>query len=123
MSPAAPKRPCKWPGCPSLTEGRFCPAHEKSDRRAVDNRRGSAASRGYDHRWQRYRADYLRRHPLCAACEKQGQVAAATVVDHITPHRGDKELFWNQANHQPLCKACHDSKTATEDGGFGNGRP
>ena len=41
------------------------------------------------------------------------------IVDHIIPHRGDLEMFWNQLNHQALCKRCHDSKTAREDGGFG----
>ena len=39
----------------------------------------------------------------------------ATVVDHITPHRGDKKLFWDEDNWQPLCKRCHDKKTMTED--------
>lgn len=121
--PSAPKKPCRWPGCPALTEGRFCPAHTKRDRRAVDNRRGSAASRGYDHHWQKYRPEYLRRHPLCRTCAAAGRVTVATVVDHIIPHRGDMELFWDPTNHQPQCKKCHDIKTATEDGGFGNGRP
>lgn len=44
---------------------------------------------------------------------------ASTVVDHIKPHKGDQQLFWSKANHQALCKECHDTKTATEDGGFG----
>jgi len=48
-------------------------------------------------------------------------VQAATVVDHIKPHRGDKTLFWERSNWQALCKQCHDIKTAKEDGGFGNG--
>ena len=38
-----------------------------------------------------------------------------TVVDHIVPHRGDQQLFWNQSNWQALCKPCHDHKTMTED--------
>jgi 5-methylcytosine-specific restriction protein A len=46
-------------------------------------------------------------------------VVAATVVDHIKPHKGDKLLFWQRANWQPLWKPCHGVKTATEDGGFG----
>ena len=41
------------------------------------------------------------------------------VVDHIIPHKGDKVLFWDRSNWQPLCKTCHDTKTAREDGGFG----
>ncbi|MEK4492972.1 HNH endonuclease [Paenibacillus sp. FSL L8-0493] len=55
-------------------------------------------------------------------CTKAGKVEAATVVDHIVPHKGDKELFWQRDNWQALCKACHDTKTVREDGGFGNER-
>lgn len=43
---------------------------------------------------------------------------AATVVDHIIPHKGDQYLFWDRSNWQPLCKLCHDRKTATEDSQF-----
>lgn len=43
----------------------------------------------------------------------------ATVVDHIVPHCGNQQLFWDTDNWQPLCKKHHDRKTATEDGGFG----
>jgi 5-methylcytosine-specific restriction protein A len=55
-------------------------------------------------------------HPLCAEHERQGEVVAAVVVDHIRPHKGDRALFWNRGNWQSLCKACHDRKTALEDG-------
>ncbi|WP_328203649.1 hypothetical protein [Brevibacillus nitrificans] len=51
----------------------------------------------------------------------EGNVGAATVVDHIIPHKGDKELFWDQKNWQGLCDSHHSRKTAKEDGGFGNG--
>lgn len=84
--------------------------------------RATSAQRGYGSRWQKARATYLMRHPLCAHCEAAGRVTAATVVDHVTPHKGDQALFWDTANWQPLCKAHHDAKTATEDGGFGNRR-
>ena len=81
--------------------------------------RGTAASRGYGHRWQKAREGFLRAHPLCARHEARGEVVAAEVVDHIVPHKGDLSLFWNRSNWQPLCKRCHDIKTACEDGGFG----
>ena len=29
--PRKPKRPCSYPGCPNLTDGRFCPEHEKKE--------------------------------------------------------------------------------------------
>ena len=37
-----------------------------------------------------------------------GRSVAASVVDHIVPHKGDHKLFWNPKNHQALCKHCHD---------------
>lgn len=62
----------------------------------------------YDRRWQKRRAEQLRKHPLCALCMKtRGEVRAATVADHITPHRGDPKLFAGPL--QSLCKPCHDS--------------
>lgn len=73
------------------------------------NNRGSAASRGYDSRWRKARAFYLQRHPLCRMCEQIGRITPATVVDHIVPHKGDPELFWDETNWQPLCKRHHDS--------------
>ena len=27
--PRKPKKPCGYPGCPNLTEGRYCKEHEK----------------------------------------------------------------------------------------------
>ena len=74
----------------------------------------------YNGRWQKARAGYLAKHPLCREHEALGQYIPATVVDHIQPHKGDMSLFWDSDNWQPLCKACHDAKTAREDGGFGN---
>lgn len=58
----------------------------------------TAAQRGYGYKWQQARAQYLCEHPLCVMCEAAGQVEAATMVDHITPHRGDKSLFWRRSN-------------------------
>ena len=49
-------------------------------------------------------------HPLCVMCDARGITAAASVVDHIQPHKGDPVLFWDQANWQSLCKGCHDSR-------------
>jgi 5-methylcytosine-specific restriction protein A len=121
-----PKRPCSYPGgCAALVAagGGRCPVHasaQKEQRQQRDRERGNSASRGYGRRWQRYRQMFLRSHPLCAEHEKQKRYVAAVVVDHIIPHRGDQQLFWNETNHQALCKPCHDAKTAREDGGFGN---
>ena len=77
----------------------------------ADAARPSSHARGYDRRWARTRAGFLTRNPLCVACEVAGRVTAATVVDHIVPHRGDHARFWDRANWQPLCRRCHDAKT------------
>ncbi|SOC92561.1 HNH endonuclease [Rhizobium sp. AN5] len=71
-----------------------------------DARRPSARARGYDNTWRKARAEYLAMHPHCAmpGCGKP-----AFVVDHIIPHRGDRNLFNSRANWQPLCAPCHNS--------------
>ena len=104
------KRPCSHTGCPNLTEERYCSEHKP-----LHPDRSSAAKRGYGSKWQRVSKAYLRKHPLCVKCQAQGRYVQATVVDHIVPHRGDKNLFWNESNWQALCKSCHDRKTWTED--------
>ncbi|WP_305954200.1 HNH endonuclease signature motif containing protein [Paenibacillus sp. FSL H8-0259] len=63
--------------------------------------------------------EYLENNPVCVMCLAAGTVEAATVVDHIIPHKGDDKLFWRRSNWQPLCASCHGEKTVKEDGGFG----
>nr|WP_081327456.1 HNH endonuclease signature motif containing protein [Paenibacillus polymyxa] len=109
-------RPCNHPGCNQLVEKGYCDKHRKQR----DQRRGSATQRGYDHNWRQARLIFLQRNPLCIRCYEKGRLTPVTVVDHITPHKGDPELFWDKKNWQPLCETCHNIKTATEDGGFGN---
>ncbi|WP_422101898.1 HNH endonuclease [Vreelandella sp.] len=83
-----------------------------------DQRRGSSTQRGYGYKWQKARVDYLRANPLCVFCQRRGRVTAATVVDHIKPHKGDLKLFWRRSNWQSLCKPCHDNdKQRLEKGG------
>lgn len=122
--PQKPSRPCRYPGCPALTSHRsgYCEKHLKLTMSQYDQERGSSAQRGYDYRWQRYREVYLVEHPLCVLCAKKDPpiVKAANIVDHIIPHKGDYNFFWDPKNHQPLCEECHNIKSASEDGGFGN---
>jgi 5-methylcytosine-specific restriction protein A len=120
--PTKPLSPCKHPACPDLTAGRFCVKHQKQHSQQEDSRRGSARERGYTSRWERARAHFLFDHPFCE-CELHNGMATAplaTVVDHVQPHRGDMDLFWNTDNWQALSKHCHSVKTAREDGGYGN---
>ncbi len=91
-------------------------------RKAVARTVESRSARGYDREWYACSKAYLQRHPLCARCQDRDEITAAEVTDHRIPHKGDMALFWDESNWQPLCKRCHDEKTAREDGGFGNER-
>ena len=57
----------------------------------------------------------MREHPLCVMCQGEGRLTAATVVDHVKPHRGDLVLFWDRANWQGLCKLHHDAAKGREE--------
>ncbi|KFL27041.1 holin [Devosia sp. 17-2-E-8] len=77
-------------------------------RKAYDDRRGSATSRGYDSRWRKASRTFLLRHPLCLGCEAAGLVTEAALVDHVEPHRGDQSKFWDTRHWQPCCRWHHD---------------
>lgn len=109
--PRKPMKPCSQPGCPNLTEVKYCEQHHTN----YGQVRANAASRGYDSKWRKARNRFLKLHPLCVRCQAQGSLVKATVVDHIKPHRGDQYLFWDESNWQSLCKRCHDKKTMTKD--------
>lgn len=54
-------------------------------------------------------------------CKEQGLVTEAKIVDHIVPHKGDENIFFN-GPFQSLCKAHHDgAKQAQERSGYSRG--
>ncbi len=106
-----PKKPCKHPGCPLMTDNDYCDLHAKLH----TSDRASAHERGYSSQWQKARKEFLKANPLCVQCQREGKTTAGTVVDHIKPHRGNQTLFWDETNWQPLCKKCHDVKTQASD--------
>lgn len=115
-----PFKPCQAPGCPNVTQGRYCKEHKAREQhrsRKQHRRPTSLPWRALYRtpRWRREREAYLQEHPVCVICGTK-----ANTVDHITPHRGDPMLFWAHWNWQPMCPRCHGRKTASEDGGFGN---
>ena len=113
--PFKPKHPCRHHGCPALIDAdkQYCDVH--APLHAESTERGSSSARGYNRQWQKARKRYLASHPFCVMCLKEGRMTKATVVDHIIPHRGDPDLFWDESNWQPLCKHHHDQKTSTQD--------
>lgn len=105
-----------------MRPGTHKPAAPCTAKHQPPEQRGNSTQRGYGYRWQQTRAGYLLKHPLCVHCSRDGKVEPATELDHIVPHRGDQQLFWDRSNWQGLCHPCHSRKTASEDGGFGNAR-
>lgn len=70
-------------------------------------------------RWKRMRLNQLRDEPLCRMCKQRHRVKAATVADHVTPHKGDERLFFDASNLQSLCSDCHTvSKARQEHRGY-----
>ena len=107
---------CLEPGCPELVPSGRCPRHASARQAWADRMRGSRQERGYGAEWGRARVAHLQQHPLCAHCAIEHRAVPATVVDHVIPHRGDMLLFWEPANRQSLCAACHGRKTLRELG-------
>ena len=66
--------------------------------------------------WKKKRLDQLYKEPLCRYCLARGVTKAASVADHIIPHRGNLELFYHGAL-QSLCPVCHSSAKAQEEHG------
>lgn len=65
--------------------------------------------------WKTLRISTLQiRGGLCEYCTAKNIVKPATEVDHIIPHRGNLNLFYDSTNLQILCKECHADKTRVE---------
>jgi 5-methylcytosine-specific restriction protein A len=114
--------PCQG-GCGGLVrKSGKCPACKGR----ADRQRERPHHHLYNAAWRKESKLFLRVHPICAGLPDGkhafGCSQAATLVDHITPHRGDASLFWDPQNWQPMSKRCHDVKTVQYDGGFGNER-
>ena len=109
-----PLRPCKHPGCRTLTADTWCDAH----RPARTERGAESASWQWLYNtdlWRKQlRPEQLLREPWCRECARRGLRVPATEVDHITDHRGDPKLFAEVANLQSLCHGCHSRKTLAE---------
>jgi 5-methylcytosine-specific restriction endonuclease McrA len=58
----------------------------------------------------KYRFKFLLWNRNCYCCG-----ARATVVDHLIPHKGSKELFEQTTNHIPMCEICHNTITGLFD--------
>lgn len=104
--PRKPKRPCSYPGCPDLTDGRFCPEHEKKEAKRYEKYdRDPNAKRRYGRAWKRIRDSYAAAHPLCERCLENGVYTPTEQIHHIKPlSQGGTH---DRENLMALCKSCH----------------
>ena len=104
--PRKPKRPCSFPGCPNLTDGRFCEEHRLQEQKNYNRyQRDPETARRYGNHWQRIRNAYARRHPLCEDCLAEGRTTPMEQVHHVKPLREGGTNDWE--NLRSLCAACH----------------
>ena len=104
--PSKPKRPCSHPGCPRLTNGRFCEEHAKAEAKRYEQYdRDPETRRRYGRVWKRMRDAYVQQHPVCELCQRDGQLVATEEVHHKVPLAEGGTHDRN--NLISLCKACH----------------
>ena len=110
--PYKPKRPCAYPGCGRLADSeQYCAEHQKTMTKHYNRyERDPASNKRYGRAWKRIRDRYIKSHPLCEECEKQGRLTPAEEVHHILPlsKGGGNE----KSNLMALCKPCHSRITA-----------
>lgn len=125
-------------------KGSYCApcqqAYRQTTQQSNDQQRGTASSRGYDARWAKWRrwviGEYklvfcgdrptgapMTDHSRCQQAKPQRIYRTGEQLDHIEAIEGpDDPRRLDVTNVQWLCVTCHRTKTASEDGGFGNAR-
>lgn len=104
-------------GSPSAPASRQEAEAERTRRRDQED----AGRKLYNTRaWKALRLEVLKRDSY--TCQKTGVICLglhpapnSPVADHIVPHHGDPELFWNINNLQTVSKAYHDSQKQREE--------
>ncbi len=108
-------RVCLERGCATPTNQSRCQRHRKAKRKAEDKRRPSAVARGYDAKWRRTRATYLRMHPVCE--DERGCIEMATDVDHIDGLGPNGPQGHDEGNLRAYCHRHHSQRTARDQKG------
>ena len=104
--PRKPKRPCSYPGCGRLTDGRYCDEHRQIAEHQYNRYlRDPDTNKRYGIVWRRIRRIYIQAHPLCEQCEQKGRITPAEEVHHILPLASGGTN--DEGNLMALCKCCH----------------
>lgn len=104
--PRKPMRPCSHPGCPNLTEGRFCEEHVKLQNHNYERyERNPQTKRKYGRAWKRIRDREIKEKPYCQVCLSKGIMVEAEEVHHKVPlSEGGTHA---RENLVCLCASCH----------------
>lgn len=104
--PRKPKQPCAYPGCPNLSDGRYCEQHRKLVEKNYEQySRDSDVHKKYGRAWKRIRDSYVKTHPFCERCFEQGILVPVEEVHHKVPiSQGGTH---DRSNLMSLCKSCH----------------
>ena len=104
--PRKPKKPCAYPSCPNLTEGRYCPEHQtKVNSEYEKHGRDPRTKKRYGRAWKRIRDKYVQEHPFCELCFQRGVIVPVEEVHHKKPlSEGGTH---DRSNLIALCKSCH----------------
>ena len=104
--PRKPKKPCAIPGCPNLSDGRYCEEHQKKENARYEKYdRDPAVHRRYGRAWKRIRDSYVKTHPFCEVCFANGVIVPVEEVHHKVPlAEGGTHARDNLIS---LCKSCH----------------
>lgn len=60
-------------------------------------------------RWKALRLYHMGTEPICRMCKQVDRITPVAVVDHVKPHKGDIELFFDDTNLQSLCVTHHNA--------------
>jgi len=111
--PYRSKKPCGYPGCPKLTNKRYCPEHEKVEAQRYEKYdRDPNHGTNYGTSWEKIRGRFLEAHPLCEICQREGKLIPAVLVHHKKSLRDGGTN--DNGNLAALCQECHSRLHAKE---------
>ncbi len=85
----------------------------KAAKKSKELDRPSSTARGYGADWQKFRRLYFYHNsPFCHDCTTHGRTRSASELHHKKKIRHRPDLRLDPDNLLPLCKRCHDARSA-----------